>query len=103
MDLVDSYPTDATALSRKSLLDLLDDQPKPKFPNHFGGELLVIRNYRFISDDSVTFTILNVGRKDVPIVSAYINGETATLEPNVSRKMDIEHVLFLKMLQPTLQ
>ena len=55
-----------------------------QYYNPFGGEELVIRNYRFISDASVTFTILNVGRKDVTIFSAYINGETATLEPNVS-------------------
>jgi hypothetical protein len=50
------------------------------------AELLETRNCEFISDDSVTFTILNVGRKDVTIYSAYINGETATLEPNVSSK-----------------
>jgi hypothetical protein len=53
--------------------------------NFVAEELLVIRNCEFISDDSVTFTILNVGIKDVTIFFAYINGETATLEPNVSK------------------
>jgi hypothetical protein len=51
----------------------------------FVAEELVIRNCESTSDDSVTFTILNVGRDSSTIVFAYINGETATLEPNVSR------------------
>jgi P pilus assembly chaperone PapD len=45
-------------------------------------EQISIKNFDFASNNSAVVTIQNSGSSTVAMVSAKINGETATLEPN---------------------